>query len=201
MKHNKQTLLIVLAIILLIASMFFFWRKALPSKTLQQAQTIADWVHGSGGSLNVMVSYPAEMRMGQKNLITVTYQANSTLEGSLNQGYTLDAMLSGIKTVISPRQRILTPIEKGRQVFVWEMEPFIPGELEATVQMAMGDSNLDGSYAITPQATFVLNMAVNESKGLSPDTALKVGLALLGLSGLLLVSYFFIQKRFVSAKG
>jgi hypothetical protein len=44
-------------------------------------------------------------------------------------------------------------------------------------------------------------MAVNESKGLSPDTALKVGLTLLGLSGLLLVSYFFIQKRFVSAKG
>lgn len=202
MKQKRlSSLLLLLAILLILSSVFFLWRKALPSKTIEQAQTITDWVHASGGILNVMISYPAELRLGEKNLITITYEADPVLEAFLNKGYTLDAVLSAPKSVIRPQQRLLIPIEKGRQVFLWEMETFVPGGLDAKIQMAMGDSNLSGNYAITPQNTFELSFPVVEPEGLSPNTSLKVGLGLLALSGILLVAYFFNQKRLYGGKG
>ena len=202
MKQKRQsTLLLILAILLTIASVFFIWRKLAPGKNSQQAQTIADWVHGSGGSLKVMVSYPAEMRQGEKNIITVTYQPDSALEAFLDQGYTFDAQFSAEKSVILPQQRLLRPLHKGRQSLGWEVEPFSSDQLNASVQMAMGDSDLNGTYAISPQITFDLTVPIQENKGFSPDTSLKVGLVLLGLAGVMLVANFFIQKQFYAPKG
>lgn len=202
MKQKSQTaLLLILAILFVITSVFFIWPKIQPGKPLQQAQTIADWVHGSGGSLKVMVSYPAEMRQGEKNIITVTYQADHTLEAYLDMGYTFDAQFSAEKSVILPQQRLLKPLQKGRQSLVWEVEPFSSDQINASVQMAMGDSNLNGTYAISPQITFDLTVPIQENKGLSPDTSLNIGLVLLGLAGVLLVANFFVQKQFYAPKG
>lgn len=202
MKQKRQsTLLLILAVLFTIASVFFIWRKVRPRKNAEQAQTISDWVHGSGGSLKVMVSYPAEMRQGEKNIITVTYQADHTLEAYLDMGYTFDAQFSAEKSVILPQQRLLRPLQKGRQTLVWEVEPFSSDQINASVQMAMGDSNLNGTYAISPQITFDLTVPIQENKGLSPDTSLKIGLVLLGFAGVLLVANFFVQKQFYAPKG
>jgi len=196
MKTKTSTILIILAIALAVASVFFLVRKALPSRSLSQAQTMKDWVHASGGTLKVMVSYPEELHSGEKNLITVTYEADPALEAYLEKGYTFDAEFSAPKSVITPQKRMMIPIEKGRQIFIWELEPFAPVGLEATIQMAMGDSNLNGAYAITPQITFNLDFKVAEQKLLSPDNSLKIGLALLASAGLLFgFSFLFKQKE------
>ena len=136
-----------------------------PVKTIQQDQTLADWAHGSGGILKVTVSYPAEMRQGEKNLITVTYQADATLEAYLDMGYTFDAQLSAEQSVIMPQQRLLKSIQRGKNSFVWEIEPFMSQQLDASIQMAMGDSNLNGTYAISPQITIDLEVPIQNSKG------------------------------------
>jgi hypothetical protein len=81
------------------------------------------------------------------------------------------------------------------------VEPFSSDQVNASIQMAMGDSSLNGTYAISPQITFDLTVPIQENKGLSPDTSLKVGLVLLGLAGLLLVANFFIQKQYYAPKG
>ncbi len=202
MKQKRQTtLLLILAVLFAIASGFLIWRKVQPVKTIQQNQTLADWAHGSGGSLKVMVSYPAEMRQGEKNIITVTYQADHTLEAYLDMGYTFDAQLSAEQSVIMPQQRLLKPIQRGKNSFVWEIEPFMSQQLDASIQMAMGDSNLTGTYAISPQITFDLTVPIQENKGLSPDTSLKIGLVLLGLSGFMLIACFFSQKHYYAPKG
>lgn len=202
MKQKRQsTLLLILAILCTIASVFFIWQKFQPGKTVQQAQTISDWVHGSGGNLKVMISYPAEMRQGEKNLITVTYKADATLEAYLEMGYTFDAQLSAEQSVIMPQQRLLKPIQRGKNSFVWEIEPFMSQQLDASIQMAMGDSNLTGTYAISPQITFDLTVPIQENKGLSPDTSLKIGLVLLGLSGFMLIACFFSQNHYYAPKG
>lgn len=196
MKTKTSTILIILSIALAIASVFFLVRKVLPSKPLSQAQTMKDWVHASGGTLKVMVTYPEELHSGEKNLITVTYEADSALEAYLEKGYTFDAEFSAPKSVITPQKRMMIPIEKGRQVFLWELEPFTPVGLEATIQMAMGDSNLTGAYAIIPQITFDLNFKVAEQKFLSPNNSLKIGLGLLASAALLFgLSFFFKQKE------
>jgi hypothetical protein len=202
MKQKRQsTLLLILAVLFTIVSVFFIWRKVQPRKNAEQAQTIADWVHGSGGNLKVMVSYPAEMRQGEKNIITVTYQADHTLEAYLDMGYTFDAQFSAEQSVIMPQQRLLKPIQRGKNSFVWEIEPFMSQQLDASIQMAMGDSNLTGTYAISPQITFDLTVPIQENKGLSPDTSLKIGLVLLGLSGFMLIACFFSQKHYYAPKG
>ncbi len=74
-------------------------------------------------------------------------------------------------------------------------------QLDASIQMAMGDSNLTGTYAISPQITFDLTVPIQENKGLSPDTSLKIGLVLLGLSGFMLIACFFSQKHYYAPKG
>lgn len=202
MEQKRQTtLLLILAVLFAIASGFLIWRKIQPVKTIQQDQTLADWVHGSGGNLKVMVSYPAEMRQGEKNLITVTYKADSTLEAYLDMGYTFDAQFSAERSVILPQQRLLRPLQKGRQSLVWEVEPFSSDQINASVQMAMGDSNLNGTYAISPQITIDLEVPIQNSKGFSPDTSLKIGLVLLGLSGFMLIACFFSQKHYYAPKG
>ncbi len=202
MKQKRlTTILLILAIFFSIASGFLIWRKIQPVKTIKQDQTLADWVHGSGGNLKVTVSYPAEMRQGEKNLITVTYKADATLEAYLDMGYTFDAQLSAEQSVIMPQQRLLKPIQRGKNSFVWEIEPFMSQQLDASIQMAMGDSNLTGTYAISPQITFDLTVPIQENKGLSPDTSLKIGLVLLGLSGFMLIACFFSQKHYYAPKG
>lgn len=202
MKQKRQTtLLLILAVLFAIASGFLIWRKIQPVKTIQQDQALADWAHGSGGILKVTVSYPAEMRQGEKNLITVTYKADATLEAYLEMGYTFDAQLSAEQSVIMPQQRLLKPIQREKNSFVWEIEPFMSQQLDASIQMAMGDSNLTGTYAISPQITFDLTVPIQENKGLSPDTSLKVGLVLLGLSGFMLIACFFSQKHYYAPKG
>ena len=167
MKVKKQTIFLILGLLLLAVSGVLFTRRAIPVSSQSQAVALADWIYGSGGNLNVMVTYPEKLETGRKNLITVTYQADKALESVLNDGVVFDLQLDMIKTVVQPQKRMLIPVESGRKTFTWEVEPFTAGYSEADILMALGDKTLSGNYAITTQQQISFNMEITESTAAS----------------------------------
>ena len=163
MKVKKQTIFLIIGLLLLAMSGFLFTRQAIPVASQNQAVALSDWSHGSGGNLNVMVTYPEKLETGRKNRITVVYQADEALKGVLGQGVIFDLQLDLLNTVIQPQKRMLIPVESGRKTFAWEVEPFKAGVAEATLLLALGDNSLNGNYAITAQQQIDFSMETIES--------------------------------------
>lgn len=194
MKTKAPVTLLVIAIPLLLLGIFFISKRVLPTATTSQAQTLSDWQYGSAGTLKVMVSYPTHLFTNRKSLITVTYQADPTLEANLSNGYVFDAELESDGSVITPQKRRLTPVEPGRHSFSWELVPFAVADIDGVIQLALGGSNLNGTYAISPQTSFALPFTVMQSNGLNSNSTFAVGLVMIGLS-ILLFFIHILQKR------
>lgn len=201
MKPKRPVTLLVLAIALLLMGIAFIAKRAVPAATSNQAQTLSDWAHGSSGTLKVMVSYPTELLTNQKNTITLTYEADTTLEGNLASGYVFDAEFDASNSVITPQRRMLVPLERGRHSFSWEVVPFMTSGIEGVIQLALGGSDLSGAYAISPQVSFNIPFEVRQSNGLSPSSSFIVGLVMVGLALLLLLIFVLLNKKSFGARG
>jgi|LSQX01.2.fsa_nt_gb hypothetical protein len=201
MKPKQPLTLIFLAMVLLFMGVAFMSKRALSIPVANQAQTLSDWAHGSGGTLKVMLTYPTELLSNQKNTVTLTYEPDAILEQNLASGYIFDAEFIAAGSVISPQRRMLLPLEKGRQSISWEIVPFTTFENEGVIQISLGDANLNGAYAISPQVTFNLAFEVRQSNGLSPKSSFYVGLAMVGVALLLPLIFFIMKKYSFGAKG
>ncbi len=173
----------------------------LPTETASQAQTLSDWAHGSAGTLKVMVSYPTELLSNQKNKITLTYEADATLQQSLPYGYVFDAEFNSVNSVITPQKRQLVPLESGRHSLSWEVVPFGKSEINGSMQLALGGSDLSGAYAISPQVSFDIPFQVRQSNGLSPSSSFIVGLVMIGVALLCLLIFYLLSKNSFRARG
>ncbi len=193
MKSKRPVALLIIAIILLLAGVgLLAVRSNQTRETTTQAQTLSDWAHGSSGLLKVMVSYPTELLINQSNTVTLTFESDSTLEQNLDSGYVFDVEFDASGSVITPRKRILTPLERGRHKISWEIVPFAAFDMAGVIKMALGDNNLSGTYAISPQVTF--EMPFQLRKSINQHTSLVVGLVFIGLA-LLLLLVFFLKKK------
>ena len=195
MKIKKQTIFLVAGLVLLAVSGFLFTRRAIPVASQSQAVALADWIYGSGGNLNVMVTYPEKLETGRKNLITVAYEADDALKSVLAQGVVFDLQLDMIKTVVQPQKRMLIPVESGRKTFIWEVEPFIAGFSEASVLMALGDNSLSGDYAITAQQKIDFSMEIVESTAATRGELSTFGFICLGAGLLSLLAAYLLNKK------
>ena len=195
MKIKRQTIFLIVGLVFLAISGFLFTRRAIPVASQSQAVALADWIYGSGGNLNVMVTYPEKLETGRKNLITVAYQADKALEGVLNDGVVFDLQLDMIKTVVQPQKRMLIPVESGRQTFVWEMEPFLSGFIDAELLMALGDNTISGNYAITAQQKIDFRMEIVESTAATRGELTTWGFISLGAGLLSLLAAFLLNKN------
>lgn len=194
MKIKKQTIFLIVGLLLLAVSGFLFTRRAIPVSSQSQAVALADWIHGSGGNLNVMVTYPEKLETGRKNLITVAYQADEALESVLDDGIIFDLQLDMIKTVVQPQKRMLIPVESGRKTFVWEVEPFTAGFSEASISMALGDNSLSGDYAITAQQRIDFSMDITESTAATQTELTIWGFVCLAAGLLSLLAAYLLNK-------
>lgn len=201
MKTKRPITLLILAIALLLMGVAFIAKRAVPTATTSQAQILSDWAHGSAGTLKVMVSYPKELLTNQKNIITLTYEADTTLEQNLTNGYVFDAEFEANGSVITPQRRMLVPLESGRHSFSWEVVPFETSGIKGIIQLALGGSNLSGAYAISPQASFEIPFEVRQSNGLSPNSSLVIGLIMVGSALLLILIFILLVKNSFRAKG
>jgi len=201
MKTNKPITLLIFAIALLMMGVAFIARRVGPTQTTSQAQTLSDWAHGSAGTLKVMVNYPTELLTNQKNKITLTYEADPTLQQNLAYGYVFDAEFNAGSSVITPQKRMLAALESGRHSFSWEVVPFATSGVEGTLQLALGDSNLSGAYAISPQVTFDIPFQVRQTNGLSPNASFVAGLVMVAVALLCLVIFFLLNKKYIGARG
>ena len=201
MKTKRPITLLIFAIALLLMGVAFIAKRVVPAETTSQAQTLSDWAHGSSGMLKVMVSYPTELLTNQKNTITLTYEADTTLEDNLASGYVFDAEFDAGNSVITPQRRLLAPLERGRHSFSWEVVPFATSSIEGTLQLAMGNSELSGAYAISPQATFDIPFQIRQSNGLSPNSSFMVGLIMIGVALICLFIFYFLTKKTFGARG
>lgn len=200
MKSKTPVTLLVIAIPLLLLGIFFISKRVLPTATTSQAQTLSDWQHGSAGTLKVMVSYPTQLFTNRKSLITVTYQADPTLEANLSNGYVFDAEFEADGSVITPQKRRLTAVEPGRHSFSWELVPFAAVDIDGVIQLALGGSKLNGTYAISPQKSFALPFTVRQSNGLNSNSTFAVGLVMIGLSILLFFIHILQNRNTSGAK-
>lgn len=194
MKIKSQTIFLVLSLLLLAISGFLFTRQVLPVSSESQAVALSDWAYGSGGNLNVMVTYPKTLETGRKSLITVAYQPDKALEGVLPQGVVFDLQLDMLNTVVQPQKRMLIPVESGRKTFAWEVEPFKAGVAEATLSLTLGDNSLNGNYAITAQQQIDFSMEVIES-ALTQDELITWGFVCLGSAMLSLMAAWLLNKN------
>lgn len=193
MKSKRPVAFLIIAIILLLSGVGLLAVRANQTReTTTQAQTLSDWAHGSSGLLKVMVSYPIDLLVNQSNTVTLTFEPDNTLEQNLNSGYVFDAEFDASGSVITPRKRILTPLERGRHKISWEIVPFAAFDMAGVIKMALGDNNLSGTYAISPQVTF--EMPFQLRKSINQHTSLVVGLVFIGLA-LLLLLVFFLKKK------
>ena len=195
MKVKKQTILMITGLLLLAVSGFLFTPRAIPVTSQSQAVALADWVYGSGGSLNVMVTYPEKLETGRKNLITVAYQADKALESVLDDGVVFDLQLDMLMTVVQPQKRMLIPVESGRQTFVWEVEPFTAGFSEASISLALGDTSLSGNYAITAQQKIEFSVEIVESTAATRGELTTYGFICLGAGLLSLLAAYLLNKN------
>ena len=195
MKLKKQLIFLVLGVILLALSGFLFTHSVNPAGSESQTVVIPDWIYASGGNLDVTVTYPKTIETGQKNLITVSYQADSALESVLANGVVFDAQLDMLKSVIQPQKRLLIPVEKGRQTFTWEVEPFTAGVADAIVSMALVDNSVSGNYAITSQQKLQLNMEIGESSAQTKSNLTTIGFVSLGAGLVSLLAAYLINKH------
>lgn len=200
MKPKQPLTLIFLAIVLFSLGVSFISKRTLSIPAANQAQTLKDWAHGSGGTLKVMLTYPNKLLSNQANTITLTYEPDASLEQNLDSGYIFDAEFIAAGSVISPQRRMLLPLENGRQSISWEIVPFITFENEAIVQAALENADLTGAYAISPQVTFDLAFEVRQSSGLSPQNSFYAGLVMVAVALLLLV-YYVLKQNSLEAKG
>lgn len=195
MKIKKQTLLLIVGLLLLAIGGYLFTRKAVPVTSQSQAVALADWIYGSGGNLDVMVTYPEKVETGRKNLITVAYEADEALEGVLDDGVVLDLQLDMIKTVVQPQKRVLIPVENGRKTFVWEVEPFTAGIANASISLALGDSSVSGNYAITAQQIIDFNMDITDSTSATQADLSTWGFVCLGSALVSLLAAYLLNKK------
>ena len=195
MKIKKQTIFLIVGLLLLAVSGFLFTRRAIPVSSQSQAVALSDWLYGSGGNLNVMVTYPEKLESGRKNLITVAYEADDALESVLSQGVVFDLQLDMIKTVVQPQKRMLIPVESGRKTFVWEVEPFTAGFSEASIFLALGDNTLSGNYAITAQQKINFSMEITESTAATRGELTVFGFISLGVGLLSLLAAYLLNKQ------
>lgn len=195
MKNSKQIIFLIVGLLLLAVSGFLFTRLAIPVTSQSQAVALADWLYGSGGSLNVMVTYPEKLESGRKNLITVAYQADKALESVLDDGVVFDLQLDMLKTVVQPQKRMLIPVESGRQTFVWEVEPFLSGFIDAELSMALGDNTISGNYAITAQQKIDFSMGIVESTAATRSEFTTWGFISLGAGLLSLAAAYLFNKQ------
>jgi hypothetical protein len=79
--------------------------------------------------------------------------------------------------------------------------PFVTSDIAGTLQLALGDGNLSGAYAISPQVTFDIPFEVRQSNGLSPSSSFIVGLVMLGLALLFLMIFILLNKKSMGARG
>lgn len=201
MKTKRPITLLIFAIALLLMGVAFIAKRVVPTQTASQAQSLSDWAHGSAGTLKVMVSYPSELLTNQKNTITLTYEADATLQQNLAYGYIFDVVFDASGSVITPQKRLLVPLESGRHSLSWEVVPFVTSDIAGTLQLALGDGNLSGAYAISPQVTFDIPFEVRQSNGLSPSSSFIVGLVMLGLALLFLMIFILLNKKSMGARG
>lgn len=201
MKTKRPITLLIFAIALLLMGIAFAARRVVPTETASQAQTLSDWAHGSAGTLKVMVNYPTELLTNQKNTITLTYEADPTLQQNLAYGYVFDAEFNAGSSVITPQKRMLAALESGRHSFSWEVVPFATSGVGGTLQLALGDSNLSGAYAISPQVTFDIPFQVRQTNGLSPNASFVAGLVMVAVALLCLVIFFLLNKKYIGARG
>lgn len=195
MKIKRQTIFLIVGLLLLLVSGFLFTRRAIPVASQSQAVALTDWLYGTGGNLNVMVTYPEKLETGRKNLITVAYQADKALERVLDDGVVFDLQLDMIKTVIQPQKRMLIPVESGRQTFVWEVEPFLSGFIDAELSMALGDNTISGNYAITAQQKIDFSMEIVESTAATRGELTTWGFVCLGAGLLSLLAAYLFNKQ------
>ena len=195
MKIKKQTIFLIVGLLLLAVCGFLFTRRAIPVSSQSQAVALADWLHGSGGNLNVRVTYPEKLETGRKNLITVAYEADKALESVLDDGVVFDLQLDMIKTVVQPQKRMLIPVESGRKTFVWEVEPFTAGFSEASISLALGDNTLSGNYAITAQQKIDFSMEITESTAATQGELTIWGFVCLGAGLLSLLAAYLLNKK------
>ena len=200
MKIKKQTIFLVAGLLLLAVSGFLFTRRAIPVASQSQAVALADWIYGSGGNLNVMVTYPEKLETGRKNLITVAYEADDALKSVLAQGVVFDLQLDMIKTVVQPQKRMLIPVESGRKTLIWEVEPFTAGFSEASISMALGDNSLSGNYAITAQQKIDFSMEIAESTAATRGELTTYAFVSLGAGLLILLAAYLLNKNKQSVK-
>ena len=201
MKTKPPIALFIFALALLLMGVAFIARRVVPSETTSQAQTLSDWAHGSNGTLKVMVNYPIELLSNQKNEITLTYEADAILQQNLGFGYVFDAEFNAGSSVITPQKRAIVPLEGGRHSISWEIVPFGDTEINATIQLALGGSDLSGAYAISPQSSFEIPFQVMLSNGLSPNTSFIVGLVMVVVGLLCLLAFYFLYKRNLGVRG
>jgi hypothetical protein len=200
MKKNRLTTLLIIAIILLLAGVGLLAMRANQTlETTTQTQTLSDWAYGTAGMLKVMVSHPTELFVNQKNTVSLTFEPDTTLEQYLANGYVFDAEFDAAGSVITPRKRIMTPLEKGRQSISWEIVPFTTFEVTGIIKMSLADSNQSGAYAISPQVSLDLAFQVKQT-GI-PQTVLIVGLITIGLGLFLLLAYIVLKKNTHRTKG
>ena len=195
MKIKKQTIFLIAGLLLLAVSGFLFTRRAIPVASQSQAVALSDWIYRSGGNLNVMVTYPEKLETGRKNLITVAYEADEGLKSVLAQGVVFDLQLDMVKTVVQPQKRMLIPVESGRQTFVWEVEPFLSGFIDAELLMALGDNTISGNYAITAQQKIDFRMEIVESTAATRGELTTWGFISLGAGLLSLLAAFLLNKN------
>ena len=200
MKIKKQTIFLIAGLLLLAVSGFLFTRRAIPVSSQSQAVALADWIHRTGGNLNVMVTYPEKLETGRKNLITVAYEADNALESVLANGVVFDLQLDMLKTVVQPQKRMLIPLESGRKTFVWEVEPFNAGFSEASISLALGDNSLSGNYAITAQQKIDFSMEIAESTAATRGELSTWGFVCLGGGLLSLLAAYLLNKKKQPAK-
>jgi len=201
MKTKRPITLLIFALALLLMGVAFIAKRVVPTETASQAQTLSDWAHGSAGTLKVMVSYPTELLSNQKNKITLTYEADATLQQSLPYGYVFDAEFNSVNSVITPQKRQLVPLESGRHSLSWEVVPFGKSEINGSMQLALGGSDLSGAYAISPQVSFDIPFQVRQSNGLSPSSSFIVGLVMIGVALLCLLIFYLLSKNSFRARG
>lgn len=195
MKSKRQLIFLIVGLVLLAAGGFFLMRRAAPSASQSQAVSLSDWIYASGGNLNVMVTYPEEIQTGRKNLITVTYEADDSLESVLSNGVVFDLQLDMIKTVIQPQKRMLIPLESGRKTFSWEVEPFTAGVANASISLALGDSSVSGNYAITAQQVINFSMNISDSGSPAAMNLTIPGFICLGVGVASLLAAFLSKKK------
>lgn len=201
MKTKRPITLLVVAFALLLLGVAFIAKRSVTVQTTNQAYTLSDWAHGSAGTLNVMVSYPAEILTNQKNTITLSYETDSVLEQNLGSGYVFDAEFEASGSVITPQKRVLVPLEKGRQSISWEIVPFATFDIDGILEMALGTSALSGTYAISPQVSAELPFEVRQSSGLDPSSSFIVGLVMIGVALLCLVFYILLSRKSSGVQG